>query len=398
VLDPSRTDEPERLDVLVGIPTVPPDAGGARAAAVFAEGLLREAFPGRSTLAVVLDGGAPHGDAKAGPAVVYTGGHGGPDAALPALLELAASRGAPACALLEPLPRPTDPSWVRALLHPVLEEGFDLVAPSYARGRFEGVLVTGIVYPLTRALFGHRLRHPLGREIVLSRRLGEHLLAASDWRTDPAHAGSDLWVVTKALIADAKVAQVYLGPRPVPPEQPADVSRTLADVLGLVFHEMNLHAPAWQRVRGSKPVATWGEERPPAEPVAAPGPRPLLQTFSLASRELRALWSAVLPPQTLLALQRLDTEPPEDFRMPDALWARIVYDFAVGWRLKVLERSQLLRSLTPLYLGWLAGYANEVGGVPPDELDARLERLCATFEQEKKYLITRWRWPDRFSP
>ncbi|MFT3915135.1 MAG: hypothetical protein QM704_13735 [Anaeromyxobacteraceae bacterium] len=238
---------------------------------------------------------------------------------------------------------------------------------------------------------------------MLSRRLCEHLLASVDWRTDPGHAGADLWVVTKALVADARVAQVFLGPRPVPPEQPPDVSRAIADVLGLVFHEMNTHAPAWQRVQGSRPVATWGDEHPPPRPdagghEAVPAPRPLLETFSLASRELRPLWSAVLPPQTLYALGRLATEPPEAFRMPDALWARIVYDFAVGWRLKVMDRSQLLRSMTPLYLGWLAGFANEVGPLAPGEADARVERLCTAFELEKRYLITRWRWPDRFSP
>ncbi|MFT3915136.1 MAG: hypothetical protein QM704_13740 [Anaeromyxobacteraceae bacterium] len=150
MLDPSRTGEPPAVDVVVGIPTVPPDGGGARRSALAAEGVLRQAFPDRPTLAVVLDGAAPHAEERDHPAVVYTGGHGGPDAALPALLELAVSRGAPACALLEPLPRPADPGWLRALLQPVLDEHYDLVAPSYARGRFEGVLVTGIVYPLTR--------------------------------------------------------------------------------------------------------------------------------------------------------------------------------------------------------------------------------------------------------
>jgi len=334
--------------------------------------------------------------------VAYTDGHGGPDA-LPALLERALSEGAPACALLERLPRPPGEDWLRALLHPVLAEGFDLVAPSYARRRFEGVLVTGIVYPLTRALFGHRLRQPMGREIVLSRRLCEHLLASMDGRTDPLHAGGDLWVITKALVADARVAQVFLGPRPVPPEQPAQVASALAEVLGVVFHEMDRHAARWQRVRGSRPVATWGDPHPPlvldgALGATPPSPGPLVETFSLATRELRALWSAVLPPRTLFALGRLPTDPPEAFRMPDALWARIVYDFAVAWRLKLMERSQLLRSMTPLYLGWLAGFANEAGPLSREGADARVEQLCAAFEEEKPYLITGWRWPDRFSP
>jgi hypothetical protein len=397
VPEPSQSER--AVDVVVGIPTVPPDAVGARQATAATGSLLRDAFPGRSTLAVVLDGSMPHeaaGDER--PAVVYTGGHGGPDAALPALLDFAVSRGAPACALLEPMPRPEDPGWLRALLEPVVEGGFDLVAPSYARGRFEGVLVTGIVYPLTRALFGHRLRQPLGREIVLSRRLCEHLLAAADWRTDPAHAGGDIWVTSKALVADVRVAQVFLGPRPLPPEQPAGVAQALADVLGQLFHEMIRHAAAWQHVSGSRPVTTFGEAHPPSEPAGAPDPGPFVEAFALGWRELRSLWSSVLPPGTLLALQRLLRDPPEEFRFPDPLWAHVVYDFAVGWRQKTIERSQLLRSMAPLYLGWLAGFTNEVGPLDPAAADQRVERLCGAFEAEKRYLITRWRWPDRFSP
>jgi len=395
---PEPSSAPPSADVVVGIPTVPPDGEGARRATTAADALLHHAFPGRTTLAVVLDGAAPHSPAPGGPATIYTGGHGGPEAALPTLLEHALALGAPACALLEPLPRPEDPAWLHALISPVLEGGFDLVAPSYARGRFEGVLVTGIVYPLTRALFGHRLRQPLGREIVLSRRLCEHLLAASEWRTDPAHAGGDIWVTSKALVADVKVAQVFLGPRPVPPDQPAGVAHALADVLGQLFLETNRHAAAWQRVTGSRPVATFGDPHPPVEPADAPAVSELLEAFDLGWRELRPLWSSVLPPGTLLALQRLPRQPAQAFRMPDPLWARIVYDFVVAWRLKTLERSQLLRSMAPLYLGWLAGYANEVGPLPATAAEERVERLCSAFEAEKRYLITRWRWPDRFSP
>ena len=49
-------------------------------------------------------------------------------------------------------------------------------------------------------------------------------------------------------------------------------------------------------------------------------------------------------------------------------------------------------------MGWVASYVNEVGPLGPKEADERVERLCAAFEEEKPYLISRWRWPDRFNP
>ncbi|MGH9371982.1 MAG: hypothetical protein ACRD15_10680, partial [Vicinamibacterales bacterium] len=75
-----------------------------------------------------------------------------------------------------------------------------------------------------------------------------------------------------------------------------------------------------------------------------------------------------------------------------------VYDFALGHRLRVITRDHLLRSLTPLYLGWLASFVLEVRFAPPDEAHARIERLCLAFEAEKPYLISQWRWPERFRP
>jgi hypothetical protein len=394
--------------VVVGVPADRDRASAAEAAAALQAG-LRAAYPGRPAVAFVLSGD-PEGTLAPGTTIplpepgapapaIHTGGGGAsPEAALHTLLDLALSLGAPACALLEPMPRPADPGWLRAILDPVVRGDADLVAPSYARRRFDGVLITGLVYPLTRALFGQRLRQPLGRELVISRRLAEHLSRDDEWRTDPAHAGADLWVITKALVRECRCAQVFLGPRPIPQRQPPDVSDAVASVLGTIFHEMVLHAPRWQRVRGSCPVVTFGDEHLPGDPRHAPQVAPLVSAFALGEKDLRRLWISVLPPQGLYALQRLPRDPPEAFRMPDRLWARIVYDFAVAWRVKAMDRTQLLRSMTPLYLGWVASWVNEAGPLDDAAADERLERLCEAFEAEKPYLISRWRWPDRFSP
>jgi hypothetical protein len=407
VLEPTRADEALGAEVVVGVPAER-DRTAAHEAAIAVQAGLRAAFPGRPALAVVLAGDA-EGTLAPGAAIpipepgmpapaIHTGGGAAPEAALHTLLEVALALGAPACALLEPMPRPPDAGWLRALVEPVLRGEADLVAPSYARRRLDGLLVTGLVYPLTRALFGQRLRQPLGRELVMSRRLAEHLSRDDEWRTDPAHAGADLWVITKALVRECRCAQVFLGPRPVPQPQPADVSDAIAAVLGNLFHEMALHAPRWQRVRGSSPVATFGDEHLPEDPPHAPATGPLVAGFALGAQDLRKYWGAVLPPAALYALQRIPREPPEAFRLPDNLWARVVYDFAVGWRVKVMDRGQLLRSMTPLYRGWVASWVNEVRALDDAGADARLERLCEAFEAEKPYLISRWRWPDRFTP
>jgi hypothetical protein len=83
--------------------------------------------------------------------------------------------------------------------------------------------------------------------------------------------------------------------------------------------------------------------------------------------------------------------------MPDALWARIVYDFALAHRMRRMSRSHVLGALTPLYLGWVASYTQEVGAATGEEAEKRLEQLARAYEEQKPYFVSRWRWPKRAS-
>jgi hypothetical protein len=82
--------------------------------------------------------------------------------------------------------------------------------------------------------------------------------------------------------------------------------------------------------------------------------------------------------------------------MSDALWTRIVYDFILAYRLHTINRGHLLGALTPLYLAWVASHIILAsGGTHPEQ---HIQEQAATFESDKAYLVSRWRWPDRFNP
>jgi hypothetical protein len=122
----------------------------------------------------------------------------------------------------------------------------------------------------------------------------------------------------------------------------------------------------------------------------------LVESFRLGYQALRDIWAWILPPKVILYLKRLADTSDRQFRIDDDVWARIVYDFALGYRLRAMPRDHLLGSLTPLYLGWLASYILELGEPTAAGAEQRIDRLADTFEREKPYLISRWRWPDRF--
>ena len=82
--------------------------------------------------------------------------------------------------------------------------------------------------------------------------------------------------------------------------------------------------------------------------------------------------------------------------MSDSLWARTVYDFLLAYRLRTINRGHLLGALTPLYLAWVASHILLArSGVDPEK---HVEEVALAFETDKAYLVSRWRWPDRFNP
>lgn len=331
------------------------------------------------------------------PAVLAAGGTPGSRGALGALLREADSRGSAAAALVTGGIRDDGIDWLRLLFSPILEDGFEFVCPSYRRARLDGLLGTAILYPLTRALYGVRLRQPAGGEAAISLGLARHLLADTDWRRGPDDVGSDAWVVGKVLSERRRACQAWLGRWPGD-GSPEDASHALARLVGPVFREMERRADRWQRVDGSEPVPSFGAPGTLAEEPIRVDVADLASKFRLGLRELDGVWGLVLPPATRLALRRAAAAPPDALRLDDILWARVVYDFAVAHYIRTMERGQLLRSLTPLYLGWVAGFVNDVQALDGAGTEARVDALCAAFEQEKRYLIGRWRWPDSFNP
>jgi hypothetical protein len=287
--------------------------------------------------------------------------------------------------------------WINHLVQPVLESQYDLVAPNYSRYRFSGLLNSSVIYPLTRALYGKRVQHPLGPDFGFSSRQMQSILmsqaGSASQRTRPLPL-----VTVEAVMAGFQICEAFLGDRRTAAPDWTNVSSVLAQFIGPLFLDMERNASFWQKIRNSQPIAKYGESMPVQEESPGPDVRRLIESFQFGSRNLQEIWSQLLPPATLLELKKLSVMAPDRFRMSDELWARIVYDLALGYRLRSIGRDHLLRAMTPLYLGWVASYAIETEGSRPVMVEQRLERLCAAYEREKPYLLSRWRWPDRFNP
>jgi hypothetical protein len=243
-----------------------------------------------------------------------------------------------------------------------------------------------------RALYGKRIRNPLGPDFGISSKLLERISSGSKTRMHPVVS-----LAAEAATGNMKICQSHLGQRSYSRPDWTNLSSVLSQVLAPLFLDVERYAPHWQHTRGSTPVPEFGQPMFVAGPENAVEVSPLLELFSLASRNLSEVWSMILPPSTLVELRRL-TRQESGFRMPDEMWARIVYDFALSFRLRTINRDQMLRAMTPIYLGWVASYAVELENATPEAIEQRLETLCLAYETTKSYFISRWRWPDRFNP
>ena len=320
--------------------------------------------------------------------------------ALRGLLTAARQMEPAVCVVIDAGVRSIAPQWLEWLMGPVRAHGFDLVSPYFERQPHEGALTKGIVYPMFRALYGARLRQPAAAEFACSQRLLEQMLQEDLWDGEAAQVGIDLWLTTCAATGDFRLGEAALGTRshPTRGEDALGLETTLAQVVGSLFFDLEHRVERWQRVRGSVPMNRSGQR--PVAPSAASHANldvePLIESFRLGYRELRDLWTYVLPPTTIVQLRRLVDLPSTQFRLDDDLWARVVYDFALGYRLRVLARDHLLGSLVPLYRGWLASFILQTREATAESADERVEELAAAFDAQKPYLISRWRWPERF--
>ena len=276
-----------------------------------------------------------------------------------------------------------------------IANGADLAVPRYDAGPREGLVNSALLYPVSRAIFGGRPRFPLAVDLGMSIRMAARLATVAQKFTALNQNDAMMWPVAEALAANFSIVEVEAGKRTFPQPADADLNTLLAKIASSLFTEVETYAAFWQRARVGAQAAR-AVVSVTLEADAFPDVQPMLESFQLAYRNLHEIWSLVLPPNSLLALKRLSQMPPESFRMGDSLWARTVYDFILAYRLRTINRGHLLGALTPLYLAWVASHILLArSGVDPEK---HVEEVALAFETDKAYLVSRWRWPDRFNP
>ena len=447
-LAPAIRDEIARLgkaDIMVGIPSFKNAATIGYVVRAAQAGLVQY-FPDLHPVVVNADAGSPDGTGRV---VIETeppdyieqillvrptnklervsltypeiAGVGGKGAALRTIFEIAAALEVQALVVVDSDLRSIVPEWIELLAGPILKGGYDFVAPLYARYKFDGTITNTVTYPLTRALYGHRIRQPIGGDFGVSGDLVKHYLSLDDWTPDISKFGIDIWMTTSALAGGFAVCQTRLGAKIHDPKDPgSDLGPMFRQVVGTILRLADRYQASWLPIRGSHDVPAYGFERIIDPPPLEVNTLRLLSEFHAGSLTLEDSWRAMLAPETAATVLELAAEAGRlgdqarsklgiggdvasttattqemaeavaAFHFPDDVWVRVIYDLVVAARDAGPNVESMVAALVPIYFGRVGSFVVENRDVTTAQAEDRVERQAREFELLKPYLVARW--------
>jgi hypothetical protein len=395
-----RLEEIREADILVGIPCYNSEDTIVHVIQMVSHG-IHQHYRDRRAVVMVADGGSTDDtrdvvqDFQLRPwqekIVTIYRGVGGKGTALRAIFESAYRLKVRACACVDSDLRSINPDWVKYLLEPVLEKDFEYVAPVYSRYKYDGTITNNIVYNLVRALYGKRIRQPIGGDFAFSHRLARHYLEQEVWATDIARFGIDIWMTTNAIVENTKICQANLGAKIHDAKDPAEaLGPMFRQVCGTIFSLMEQHEAFWMPITASDPVPTFGMEgRIEPDPIQVNQPR-MVQEFKEGLRLFGPAYKEIFSEEVFTHLEQASNLAPEEFLLPVEIWVKLVYELAAKYHHLSVHRMKMLTMMTPLYLGRVASFINRTRGMNSLQAEEVVEEQAGEFEKLKPHLLELW--------
>ncbi|MDL1958617.1 MAG: glycosyltransferase family 2 protein [Deltaproteobacteria bacterium] len=390
----------ETTDIVMGIPCYNNEDTIAHVIETVSGGIYRH-FPDAKALIFVSDGGSTDDTREMAESVPIKPGQervisiyrglSGKGSAMRAVFEAARILQAKACATVDSDLRSITHDWIKSLLDPVMEKGYDFVAPIYYRHKYDGTITNNIAYSLTRALYGRRIRQPIGGDFAFSNRIIKNYLSQDVWMTDVARFGVDIWLTTIAITEGFNICQARLGVKIHQAKDPGEsLGPMFRQVVGTIFALMSVYKTVWKEVHGSMPVDTFG-------PNAFLEPDPiemnlkrLIVRFKDGMTRFGPLYQSIFSPEVYRNLKESVAMEEREFTLSLETWVKGLYEIAATYDHWRHHQSDLLTVMVPLYLGRVASFVNKTRDMDSFESEKVVEQQAEKFERLKDYLIHIW--------
>jgi glucosylglycerate synthase len=398
-----RIEQIEGVDIVVGIPCFNNEVTVGYVIGAASQGIA-QFFPGCRGIVLVSDGGSTDDTREAALAaeiapgierlVTIYRGPSGKGSAFRAIFEAVVDLEARACVVCDSDLRSIRPDWIHHLADPVFNRDYEYVTPLYSRYKYDGTITNNLVYSLTRALFGVRLRQPIGGDFGFSRSLARHYLDQSVWASEVARFGIDIWMTITAVTQGLRICQARLGAKVHDPKDPAaSLAPMFREVIYTLFQLVDQHEPFWKEIHGSRTTEIFGsraKEEP--EPIKV-DTGALIEEFRSGYRNFAPLWQRIVNEASFNELGHAYSVDNSEFRLRPETWVKIVYDFVGAFHKQKRHRRELIEMMCPIYFARVASFVLATQGWPHEEAEEDVERMAELFEQLRPYLEERWKAP-----
>ena len=395
-----RIEEIERSDILVGIPCYCNQGTVEHVIQMVSHGLFKHYKDLRSVI-MVADGGSTDDTREVAKEfqtkpwqekiVSIYRGPAGKGSAFRSIFEAANRLKIKVCMVVDSDLRSITSDWVKYLVDPILKMDYQYVSPLYSRYKYDGTITNNIVYNLTRALYGLRIRQPIGGDFAFVGELAKYYIEQDVWETDVARYGIDIWMTTNAITNNLKVCQSNLGVKIHDAKDPAEsLGAMFRQVVYTLFVLMEQNEVAWKSVKGSRTVPLFGlQEYKEPDPIEVDLGR-LVQQYKTGFRQFKGLYKDIFCPECYEELKRCAKKSKTKFVMPVKSWVMVLYETAATFHRWKDNRTQLVNLVTPLYLGRVASFINQTKKMNSVEAEELVEEQAQVFEDHKDYLVEIW--------
>jgi len=394
-----RLEQIKSVDILVGVPAYNVDDTIDFVIKQIGEG-LDEYWNEYKSLILVMDGGSVDDTREIArvtqlpPFIEKTvsiyRGFPGKGTAVRAILEASNFLNAKATLMVDADLRSIDHKWMKNLISPIINDNYDYIAPYYKRYKYDATITNNIAYMLIRAIWGKRVRQPIGGDFAFSSTLVNSLLQDGRWDTEVARFGIDTWITTTAVKNGYKLGQTRLGAKLHDAKDPSEhLGPMFLQVVITTFELMADFKGLWEKIEGSEPVDILGEEiglEPEEFDINLDS---LTESFQSGWINFHSLWNDILNPNSFALLKTIVRE--KDYTLLNhENWSKIVYDFAAVFHHRKRHHAKLINTFLPLYNLRVASLYQSSLTMKNDEFEKLIEEAALTFERNKSYLLKIW--------
>lgn len=313
----------------------------------------------------------------------------GKGSAMGSIMKLADIMEVPVVVFIDSDLRSIEPWWIDRLTKPIVENDAIYVTPYYVRHKYDGTITNNICYPIVSALFGKKIRQPIGGDFGVSLKMVKNYVSQPKeiWQTDVAKFGIDIWMTTTAINEGrGNIWQAALGVKIHDVKDPGKhLGPMFKQVVGTLFRQLERYEKNWIEDIEIENVPIFGD---------LPNVLPEPVNVDLNNLKNSAMKGIVKNYEFMLTVLENDMVKILDNakkigRVNTEQWVKLIYNFAAKYRKKEL-REKLIESLVPLYFARVADFVEQTLDKSNDFTEKLIDEQVEAFKINKNLLIKLW--------